>query len=881
MLLGIVPIVSSIVLILLVLLPAQAGAQSAPVNAGLQATAMRVPAASAIRLDGRLEEAAWRDASPITEFIQKEPDEGAAPSDRMEVRFVYDEGALFVGARMYSEAGSSGIQAPLSRRDEVDQAEYVLVALDTYLDRRTAYCFGVTASGVRLDHYHPTDSEDDTDDGFDPVWQARTQMDEEGWTAELWIPFSQLRFNETPQHVWGVNIHRRTPTRNEDDYWAPIPRTERAWSSRFGQLVGIDGIDSPRRVEVVPYFASGSTLTGQPDTRNPFDDGVNLTRNIGLDAKVGIGPSLTLDATINPDFGQVEADPAEVNLSNFETFFNERRPFFTTGSQLFGGGVNNYFYSRRIGGVPVGPPSGDYVDSPRTATILGAAKLTGRLSSGTSLGILAAVTDDEAARTFDATQGLFGGVPVAPRSMWGVTRVLQEFGRSASTAGLLFSGVHRDVAEGSPLAALLTRNAFSLSGDALLRLRGGEYEIALDAGMTHVDGDPASILRVQRGSPRYFQRPDATHVKLDPTRTSLNGGRADVSVQRRNGRHWLWSTALRVESPELEHNDTGRLGNGDGIQLRDTGITYRETQPGRFFRSYTLRSTSNNEWTFGGSRTTTTFGGEFESTLRNFWRTDVSVTRNFHGYDWQLTRGGPLMQKPHGWNWSARLRSRSGAQTAWEARYQHNSDELGGATRHVDGSLSFRPQPSWQLSVSPVYEHEINPRQYVTTLAGGRPETYGSRYVFSFIDRTTFSTQVRLNYTFKPDLNLDVYAEPFAASGRYYDFGELLAARSLFLRVYGTDATTIEATSGGGRVVHDGAAVFNISNRDFNVRSLRSNVVLRWEWRPGSTLYLVWQQDRSDSVPVGTRASLGDMFGSFGAPGTNFLAIKASFWLAR
>ena len=875
------PAVLSLVFCCLLIAPPAVGAQTASAKDHLRATAMRLPSGAAIRLDGRLDEQVWRAGTPLTEFVQKEPNEGAPPTERMEVRFVYDDGALFVGARMYSRTGAAGIQAPRGRRDEVEQTEYLLIALDTYLDRRTAYCFGVTASGVRLDHYHSTDSESNTDAGFDPVWQARTQIDGEGWTAELWIPFSQLRFNESSGQTWGLNIHRRTPTRNEDDYWAVIPRTERAWASRFGELVGIDLIRSPRRVEWLPYFAGGATVTGQPDTQNPFDDGTNLTRSVGLDARVGIGPSLTLDATINPDFGQVEADPAEVNLSNFETIFSERRPFFTAGSQLFTGGANNYFYSRRIGAVPTQSASGDYVDQPRTATILGAAKLTGRLASRRSVGIVAAVTDEEHARTFDRATGAFGSVAVAPRSVWIVTRALQEFGPAGSTAGFMFTGVHRDVGPGAPLAALLTRNAFSLSADSVWRLRGGEYQISTDAGLTHVDGDGAAILRVQRASPRYFQRPDATHVKLDPNRTSMNGGRGDLTVERLNGRHWLWAAALRIESPELEHNDTGRLTSGDGIQIRDPGITYRETRPGRIFRSYSITGSTNHEWTFGGDRTSSRVRTDFESTWKNFWRTTLSATLDFRGYNWQLTRGGPLMGTPRGWTWQGRLQNRSGAQTVWDATVQYKSDESGGVTRHLDGQLAFHPRPSWRLSVSPVYQREINPRQYVTTRSGGRTETYDSRYIFALIDRTTLSTQVRLNYTFKPDLTLDVYAEPFAASGRYDDFGELLAARSRFLRAYGTDGTTIETRSDGSRIVRDGPETFMMGNQDFTIRSFRSTVVLRWEWRPGSTLYVVWQQDRSDSRPIGSHVSVGDLLGSFGAPGTNFFAIKASVWLAR
>jgi hypothetical protein len=848
-------------------------------SARRQATASRLPSDSSVRLDGRLDELVWQTAVPISGFVQKEPNEGAPPSSTMEVYFLFDNNALFVGARMSSQT-ASGIQAPLSRRDQADQAEYILLSLDTYLDRRTAYCFGVTASGVRIDHYHPSDSETEFDSGFDPVWEAQTHVEEAGWSAEMWIPFSQLRFNKSPQQIFGLNIQRRTPTLNEDDYWIAVPRTEQAWASRFGDLAGID-VTSPKRIELLPYVSARSTLTGRPDRDNPFDNGVNLKRSIGLDMKMGVGSNLTLDATVNPDFGQVEADPAEVNLSNFETFFTERRPFFIEGSRLLAGGVNNYFYSRRIGAVPVAPPTADYIDSPQTATILGAAKLTGRLPSGLSVGALAAVTDPERARTFSRTTGIFGTASVAPRSEWGVTRLQQEFGASGSTAGFMFAGVHRNLSGTDPLAALLTRNAFSVSADSVLRLKGGEYQIALDAGITHVDGDPAALLRVQRASPRYLQRPDATYLRFDPSRTSLNGGRTNANIERRNGRHWLWSVAMKVESPELEHNDTGRLGNGDGISPADPSVTFRETRPGRLLRSYQLTLGTNNEWTFGGTHTTSRVSSTFQATLANFWSVTSSATLNRRGLDWQLTRGGPLMQTPHGWTWTTTLRNRSSAQTAWSGTFEEASDELGGTTHHLEGQISVRPQPNWQLSLAPVYERAINPRQYVTTLDGGRQETYGSRYVFAFTDRTTLSAQLRLTYTFKPDLTLEAYAEPFAASGRFYDFGELLAPRSRFLLEYGTTGTTVQEAEDGSRVIQDGASSFTIGNRDFNVRSFRSNVVLRWEWRPASTLFVVWQQNRTNSIATGGHVGPSDLFGSLSARGENVLAIKTTFWLSR
>ena len=305
-----------------------------------QATATRVPNGD-VRIDGRLDDAAWQTATPITDFTQKEPVENAPPTDQMEVRLLYDDDILYVGARMFSSDGR--IQAPLGRRDSTAQAEHILVSFDTFLDRRTAVVFGVTAAGVRLDRYHSSDNEDSFDAGFDPVWRAQTQVSGDQWTAELWIPFSQLRFNPRSDQTWGLNLFRFRPTLDEENYWIVIPRTVRAWSSRFGELTGIANLVPPRRIEALPYIAGGSAINGNRDLGNPFDDGKNLKGRVGADVKMGLGPNLTLETAINPDFGQVEADPAEVNLTAFETRFPEKRPFFLEGAQLFNIGHPNFY----------------------------------------------------------------------------------------------------------------------------------------------------------------------------------------------------------------------------------------------------------------------------------------------------------------------------------------------------------------------------------------------------------------------------------------------------------------------------------------------------------------------------------------------------------
>lgn len=835
--------------LVLVLLPTTALAQD---NGRKQASALRVPSGS-IELDGRLDDRAWVSVPPLTEFVQKEPIEGARPTDRMEVRFAFDDNALYVGARMYS---STSIQAPLGRRDEGDQAEHLVILLDTYLDRRTSSAFGVSASGVRLDWYYPEDDDWPSDPGFNPVWQARTSRDAEGWNAEMQIPFSQLRFTDRDPQVWGLNVRRWVPSRNEEVFWSPVARTEERWASLFGDLHGISGIRPSRRLELMPYVASSSHLVGNVETGDPFSSGANLQGRVGLDAKVGLGTNLTLEATVNPDFGQVEADPAEVNLTAFETFFDERRPFFLEGSQLLLGRVNNYFYSRRIGAPPAGRADGDFVEYPTTSTILGAAKLTGRLASGTSIGMLGAVTDDESARTF--SQPLqFGRVRIAPRTTYGVARVQQEFGAPGSVIGFMATGVHRQLDADDPLASLLVRNAVTFSADSAIRMKDGEYELQWYAGATHVSGEAGALDRLQRASSRYLQRPDADYVSYDPTRTSMTGGKAGAVLERRSGRHWLWQATTLVETPEFEPGDIGRLTTADGVQA-DGFLEYRDTEPRRAWRNYAFRVTAGHEWNFGGVLQSRSVTPRMTVTWPNFWESVVGVTFDGRGYDARLTRGGPLMQTPRGWETSLDLRTSEAAETRGEFGLVYGRNEDGGVTFESDAMLTMQPAPQWQLSVRPAYEREVNTQQYVITLPDGTPATFGRRFVFAHVDRATYSTQIRMNYTFKPDLTLDFYGEPFAASGRYDHIGALVAARTRLTE----------------------PLVTALPGRDFNVQSFRSNLVLRWEWRAGSLLYLVWQQDRSSEEALRQRVSIGDMFGSLGRSGDNFFAVKASFWFS-
>ena len=860
--------------VLTVLGAPHAAAQDAPDIVRKQAQAVRV-APGSVNIDGRLDDAAWRNAVPITDFRQREPMEGASPSDPIEVWLAYDDDALYVGARMSS---SIPLQAPMGRRDEGEQSEYFGVYLDTYLDRRTAYVFGVTAAGVRLDTYHPRDQTWNDDPSFDPVWRARTSTDAQGWTAELWIPFAQLRFTDRSPQVWGFNIRRWVPSRNEDVYWQLIARTDDRLASRFGDLHGIDGIRPSRRIELMPYVASSSHLIGVREDGDPFTSGANAAGRIGMDAKIGIGSNLTLEATVNPDFGQVEADPAEVNLSAFETFFTERRPFFVEGINLLQGPVNNFFYSRRIGASPVGRADADFVDFPAQSSILGAAKLTGRLESGLSIGVLGALTAEERARTFDFPY-TFGRVRVAPQTAYGVARLQQELGQEGSTAAVMITGMHRDLTAGDPIGILSTSNAFTVSGDSQLRLRDGDYELESYAGYSRVDGSAAAVDRVQRGSARYLQRPDADYVVYDPTRTSLSGGKFGATFSRENADHWTWEIGTDIESPEFETNDMGRLNQGDGI-VGQGQIQYEQTTPNRFLRDYTIFVDTRNEWNFGGERQQAQLSPGARLTWPNFWETELGAEFRGRTQNQRLTRGGPLMQQPRSWNADIEVSNSEAAATRGQLGVGYGRDEDGGLTFNLESEFTMQPAPQLQLSISPEYSREVSTQQYLTALAGGTGATFGRRYVFAHIDQSEYSTQFRMNYTFKPDLTLDFYGEPFSASGSYGNIGELVAARTRAMRLYGTEGTTIATLADGNRRVTDGAQAFTLRNSDFNVQSFRSNLVLRWEWRAGSTLYLVWQQDRESEIYRPFRTSAGDMFGSLGQDGDNFFAVKMTYWFS-
>lgn len=846
--------------------------------------AMGLEAGEQVEIDGKLDEDLWSRASFTSDFTQRDPNPGAPPTERTEVAFVYTEIALYVGARMFAEDPSQ-IRAIPARRDDTGGSEQIIVNIDGYRNRRTYYSLSVTAAGTRLDWYTGEDANNhrERDYSWNPVWAAAAVIDSLGWTAEMEIPFSQIRFNKGDPYAFGTNINRYIPSKSEDIYWIAVPKDEAGWTSWFGDLEGMRGLRTRRPVEFVPYAAGAAMMTSEVlvQSDDPFRSQSELDGRVGADLKMGIGPSLTLDATFNPDFGQVEADPAEVNLSAFPTFFPERRPFFVEGKELLES--EGLFYSRRIGARPRGSVGGDFVDYPRNTTILTAGKLTGRTSGGLSVGALGAVTAEEHASTYDILTDTFDEARVQPATGWAVLSLQQEFGVEASTVAASLTGVRRNLGLQDQLAFEMNREAFAGQADWNLRIDGGTYELRGLAAGSYIGGTAPAIQRVQEFSSHYFQRPDADYVDYDTTRTSLSGYRARLEFARESAVHWLWAVGFGAISPGFDINDAGRLRKADRID-GEAELEYRETQPGPVFQEYSIEAQARSSWNYGWIRQP----GEIELgsrfTLLSFWGFGTELKYRPRAQSDILTRGGPTMGTGRAWGVDGHLFSDRRKLTTFRLFGDYGRGELGDWEYEIGGRIELKPGGAFQLSLSPEYQRGRESRQYVGRFDGGSSATYGQRYVFAFLDWSEVSVRIRFDYAFTPNISLEAYAEPFAASGTFSDYGELESAGSRYLRTYGTDGTTIEETPGPAPheiTVTDGDDTFSFEREDFRALSFRSNVVFRWEWRPNSTLFLVWQMNRGSEVPVTGPDPVhpGDAWRSLAEPGQSFIAIKASYWL--
>jgi Domain of unknown function (DUF5916)/Carbohydrate family 9 binding domain-like len=844
-------------------------------------------AAGEMNIDGRLDEPAWASATPATAFTQLNPDEGRRASERTEVRVLIGSDAVYIGARLFDSAPRS-IQRVLARRDDPVTSDYFQVFIDSYHDHLTAVRFRITPGGAIQDAL--VDNQSGTDDvSWDPVWEYAARVDSGGWTVELRIPLSQLRYTAQPDATWGIQFERFILRKGEDDFFAFTPKREHAGVNRYGHLVGLGRVPATRRLEVVPYGVTRAEYTHAP-AGDPFRSGHDYFGNGGADLKYGVTSNLTLDATVNPDFGQVEVDSAVVNLSAFETFFPEKRPFFVEGGGLFQFGIvrahnlynfPQFFFSRRIGRVPERSVDGDsvaYSDPPLQTAIRTAAKLTGHTRSGWSVGVLDAVTATEDTRWQD-TLGRDHLTTVEPLTNYFVGRVRKDLDAGNSTIGAIVTAVNRRLSD-SVLASLERRQAYVAGLDFTHGWSNRAWSLDGALAVSHVAGTDSSIALTQRSSARYYQRPDARTLVYDPSRTSLDGVSWQVALSRNSAEHWLGSIAYQETGPGFESNDLGFQTGADRRAL-STLYGYQDNHPHAVVRNWFVVPFENHTWNFDGDLVFGSFGLLSDITFANFWgvnlRHDYAVTT----LDDRLTRGGPLAQVPHYEDVGVSFTSDSRRSTQLSGSAFYQWDRAGQWVGQYSLTLDLRPTPAAHVNLGPSLIRSHSLAQYVTTIADDSAiATFQHRYVFATLDQTQLALLARLDWTFTPRLSFQLFLQPLIAAARFSDPKQLARPGSFAFVVYGRDRGSV-VTTAAGDTIHpgDGGAAFFVANQDFNLRSLRANAVLRWEWRPGSTLFVVWQQNLQDQAGVGDFQLGRDLSALFNAQANNILAVKASYWI--
>jgi hypothetical protein len=889
----------SLLLLLLVAGPLRAQ-QAVPVAeraAPERRAAVAAPLEGPVRLDGRLDEAAWAGVEPATGFTQAYPNPGAPESERTEVRVLVGPDAVYVGARMFDSAPDS-IAAQLSRRDAAGTySDRISIFLDARDDRRTAFSFGVNPRGVKMDSYQYDDTREDLT--WDAVWDVATSVDSLGWTAEFRIPFSQLRFppRVSGERVWGFGAMRDIARREERSTWSPWTRNSPGFVSSFGELRGLTAVRAPARLEIVPY--TSARLDRAPgDAEDPFYSENDVAGSVGADFQYGLPGGLTLTGTINPDFGQVEVDPAVVNLTAFETFLPERRPFFVEGSDVFRFGdlvarnqfnYPQYFYSRRVGRAPQRRVSGTdiaYVDVPSESTILGAFKVSGKTAGGWTVGILDAVTAEEDGR-YRTALGEGGSQAVEPLSNYFVGRVRKDLNQGRTVVGGIVTATNRDMSD-SLFDPVVRSGAYVAGIDMQHSWNRRAWTVSGFLAGSRVSGSETVIRGTQLSSARYFQRPDADHLEYDPARTSLGGRVGGLAISHTGA--WDGSLAYQEISPGFEPNDLGFYGTADRRNF-STYLGRRVNRPNKLFRSHNMSVYSTHAWNWGGDNVYADFAANLGGTFLNFWSASLTAGFSPEIADDRLTRGGPLASSAQSWRVSGNGSSDRRKPVVVSAGASWQDYTSGEWVATLNSAVTLRPSTSLQVSVGPRWTRVYNQGQYVLARADSfATATFGRRYVFADVDQRQLSLETRVNWTFTPNLSLEVFAQPLVSAGDFSRYKEFLRPGEYAFGVYGQDQGTIAAASSGNGFVVDPdgtgpAPAFTVGDRagqrDFTFRSLRGNAVLRWEYRPGSTLFFVWQQLRSAEHVLGDLELGRDLGGTFQEPARNVFLIKATYWVGR
>ncbi len=843
-----------------------------------------------VKIDGELTERVWQ-TKYYDDLIQKEPDEGKPATEKTKVWIAYDDEYIYVAAQL-DDSSPDSIDVTLSRKDTFIPTDMFFVGFDPYHDKRTGYFFGLSAGGTMLDgtFYNETS----IDDSWDGVWEAKSKLNKNGWSLEMKIPFSQLRFNKNDSMVWGVDFMRFIKRKNEEDHFIRLSRKESKFISLFAELHGLNGIEPRQRIEALPYIVQKAQFLVH-DANDPFYKSNQFVTSIGADFKVGIGANLNLDLTINPDFGQVEVDPAVVNLTAFETFYSEKRPFFIEGQSIFnfarGGASSNWnfnfgnptlFYSRRIGRAPQGYlPAHDYADVPKETRILGAAKLSGKIGSDLSVGVLSAITQ----RTFAAysKNGNHYEAEVEPLTHYGVLRSQKEYNGGMHALGFMFTSVNRDLRT-PELNNILSKQAYTFGLDGWTFLDNEKaYVLTGYAVGSYVQGSKEYLIRLQQEPYRYFQRPDATYMHLDSSRTSLSGFYTRLTLNKQQG-NFYFNVSVGAVSPGFENNDLGFQFNADKINTHLV-LGYRWFEPDGIFRKKFLYGAHFRSYDFEGNEINNGFFVFSNLQLMNYYGININGGYGFETISKTLTRGGPLAKSPAGFWLGLNFSSDSRKNLIFSIGGNGGGDELGGNSFSFEAGIEWKPTPQINFSIEPEYSSRISKLQYVTTVKDNTAFfTYGGRYIFGELEQKTVSANIRLNWTFTPSISLQLFAQPLISVGKYTNFKEYAKPGTLEFNVYGKGNSIITYDENNDEYIIDPdgngpANSFNLYNPNFNFKSIRGTLVFRWEVMPGSIFYLVWSHDRTNFNDPGNFNLSRDFKNLLSSEANNIFLAKFTYWL--
>ncbi|WP_303922784.1 DUF5916 domain-containing protein [Draconibacterium sediminis] len=840
-----------------------------------------------ITINGVFDEPEWQNANWENDFIQHEPNEGEAPTRQTEYAILYDANNLYVAIRSFDDPDS--ISMRMTRRDETD-GDLAGVYIDSYFDKRTSFAFIVSAAGVRSDMVSTNDG-DNEDDTWDPIWYAKTSITKNGWNAEMRIPLTQLRFDENDEQIWGLNVLRYIFREDELSSWQPMKRETAGFTSQFGILRGIENIKPQNSLNVTPYTVA-RTERFEKEPENPFlKSGKSNGFDAGLDAKIGLTNYLTMDLTINPDFGQVEADPSQVNLSTYETFFREKRPFFIEGNNIlsyklaFGDGdqsANNLFYSRRIGRRPNHSPdlaNDEYADTPDFTRILGAAKITGKTKSGWSIGVIESVTAEEEAEI----KGISGNKTevVEPLTNYFVGRVQKDFDEGNTYIGGMLTAVNRNINDEH--LDFLHKSAYTGGVDFVHKWHNKDWFVDGGVYFSRVEGSEEAILNTQTSYSRTYQRPDADYVTLDSSRTSLSGTGGKFNIGKTGGK-LKFVGIFSWKSPGLEINDIGYTPEVDEI-MQAFWVGYRWYEPFSIFRSMGLNF---NQWTgydFGGNLLGAGGNINGHAQFNNFWRAFSSININGEQLSHSALRGGPAMKTPGNLSFYAGLFSNPQKKFTYGADGGMNwSNEKGYYSRKsFEVEFGYRPVKAMQIEISPEFGVSDNQLQYITQ----QDHMNDKRYIMGTIQQKTFSTSIRINYNVTPDLTVQFWGQPFIATGDYDAFKYITDSKADDINdrfaLYSGEQITYDTENSVYHIDEtlNGQTDYSFDNPDFNVKEFLSNLVVRWEYRPGSMIYLVWSQNRGCYDNRGNFDFGNDLSDLFDEKPHNVFLVKFSYRIGR